>query len=168
MDRLKAYMAVFLLWASALFAQGKHRIVSGVGFYDFKRQDPFAVETRLEVRFHRQDVLKPLLGFSGTTLGTTYVYAGLYYDWLISQKHRLWLIPSFSIGYYHQGGGKDLGCFLEFRSQVELAYAFESGVRLSVGLAHTSNARQAQLQNDKDNPGCEHLFIGISLPLGRN
>lgn len=158
------FFLFFVLPVQALIGHSAgHRLVWGLGGHDFKRQDPGALETRVELRFDRKDVLKPLLGFSATTKGSLYGYVGLYYDWAFAQK---WVLtPSIAVGAYNRFEGKDLGHWFELRSQIELAYVLASGLRLSVGLAHTSNARLAQLENEGKNPGCEHLFFGISIPL---
>jgi hypothetical protein len=63
-------------------------------------------------------------------------------------------------GLYEDGGGKDLGHVVEFRSQVELGYQFENQSRLSVAFSHISNANIGN-----DNPGTEVLNLYYHLPL---
>ena len=53
---------------------------------------------------------------------------------------RFVVTPSFAAGLYAEGGGKDLGHVLEFRSQIEVAYRFEDRSRLGLSFSHISNA----------------------------
>jgi hypothetical protein len=70
------------------------------------------------------------------------------------------LTPSFGAGLYADGGGKELGHAVEFRSQIEIAYRFDNRARLGLAFSHISNASIG----DK-NPGVEVLNVYYSLPL---
>ncbi|MDP6622047.1 MAG: acyloxyacyl hydrolase, partial [Alphaproteobacteria bacterium] len=63
---------------------------------------------------------------------------------------------------YHRGQGKDLGHWIEFRSQLELAYRFDDRSRLGVSLSHISNASL-----DDNNPGTESLMLNYAVPFHR-
>jgi len=70
------------------------------------------------------------------------------------------LTPSFGVGAYDEGDGKDLGDTIEFRSQVELAYRFDNRSRVGVAFSHISNAGIGDR-----NPGTEILNVYYAYPL---
>ncbi len=143
-----------------------HRVFFGTGIYDRNRSDTRCLETRLEFRWDHTDTLKPLVGFSSNSRGSTYSYCGLYYDWFFTKNKKYFLTPSFSIGYYAPGSGKDLlGHPMEFRSQIELGVVLTPLVQGSLGLAHISNCHMAELQYGKKNQGTEHIFLTFSFRL---
>ncbi len=65
-----------------------------------------------------------------------------------------------SVGAYHQGDGEDLGHWIEFRSGLELGFRFDSRERLSLGIAHISNASIGD-----ENPGTEILSLTYAIPI---
>lgn len=70
------------------------------------------------------------------------------------------LTPSFAVGAYEDGDGKDLGGTLEFRSAVELSYRLDDRARLGLAFDHISNASIYD-----DNPGTESLVLMYAIPL---
>ncbi len=130
----------------------------GVGYFDvFKDQN--AVIGNLEYRSNKSLwYLKPHVGVFGTSDGGAYVYTGVRMDFFIGR--RFVISPNFSPGLYHDGGGKDLGFEVEFRSGIELGYRFDNRGRLTAGIHHLSNASLG----DK-NPGTETVTVYYSLPL---
>lgn len=131
----------------------------GVGWYDFNLQDDQAVDFRLEYR-HGDDFLwlKPWGGIEATSDGSVWGGIGVLVD--ITFFDSIVLTGSFAPGLYEDGGGKDLGHTIEFRSQVELGYQFENQSRLAVSFSHLSNADIGH-----DNPGTEVLNLYYHLPL---
>ena len=131
----------------------------GVGYYDVWQRDDEAADFRLEYR-HDQGiwVVKPWLGVEVTTDGAVYGVGGLLFDFVIAD--RLAVTPSFGVGAYHDGDGRDLGHVVEFRSQIEVGYRFENRSRLGVAVGHISNASIGD-----DNPGTEILTVYYHLPL---
>lgn len=103
---------------------------------------------------------KPIVGVMGTFDGAFYVYGGVAVDLFLGR--RFVLTPSFAPGLYVEGGGKDLGHTVEFRSSVKLGYRFDSRARLGLELYHMSNAGL-----DDVNPGANALMVTYSFPLGR-
>ena len=83
-----------------------------------------------------------------------YVYSGLRED--INLGDNIFFTPSFAIGYYDQENSKDLGYDLEFRSQLELSYQFQSMNRIGLSLNHISNASLGE-----QNPGVESMVISF-------
>jgi hypothetical protein len=114
----------------------------------------FGVEFRLNTRLW---IFRPQVGLFATTDAAFYAYAGLYTDFYFGK--RLVLSPSFSIGGFHEGEGKDLGGALEFRSALELAYRFDNASRLGVQIGHISNASIYDT-----NPGEEFIILNYSIP----
>jgi hypothetical protein len=94
--------------------------------------------------------------------GTSYYYAGIYWDFPISRaaKSGLVISPGFAPGYYNSNGGKRLGYALEFRSTLEATYKFENGQRLGAQIAHLSNANLGN-----KNPGTETVEVVYTHPL---
>jgi lipid A 3-O-deacylase len=68
--------------------------------------------------------------------------------------------PHFSPGLYYGGKGKNLGCPLEFRSGVDLAYEFNNEMRLGTQFWHISNASIGCR-----NPGANAWTLYIGIPL---
>lgn len=114
----------------------------------------FGVEFRLNTRLW---IFRPQVGLFATTDAAFYAYAGLYTDFYFGK--RVVLSPSFSIGGFHEGEGKDLGGALEFRSALELAYRFDNASRLGVQIGHISNASIYDT-----NPGEEFIILNYSIP----
>lgn len=134
----------------------------GAGYFNVLDQDHTDAAGSFMVEYRGEYVwggLRPAIGFSTTSHGSAYGYAGGYYDW--NFYDRLYVSPNFMAGAYAQGGGADLGHAIEFRSGLELGYEFEDTQRVSVAFNHTSNASLG----DK-NPGVEILTFNYSIPLG--
>ena len=130
------------------FADGARR---GAGGGDFR------IEYRPEWKFLWE--LKPWVGFEVTSDGVLYGAGGILLD--VSLGRRLVLTPSFGVGLYADGGGKDLGNTIEFRTQIELGYRLDEGARLGVAFGHISNANLSDV-----NPGTEVVAIYYHMPLG--
>ena len=132
-----------------------------VGWYDANLRDDQAVDFRLEYRHDARLVgpVKPWAGLEATSDGGLWGGAGILLDLYFGR--RLVLTGSFAPGAYANGGGKDLGHTVEFRSQIELGYRFDDRSRLSLALSHLSNAGLGD-----ENPGVEVLSLYYHLPLG--
>jgi hypothetical protein len=134
-------------------------LVFGVGYFDINRRDDEAVDFRLEYRHGEKFwIFKPWAGIEATSDGAFYGAVGVLVDFDISE--RVVFTPSFGVGYYEEGSGKDLGHEIEFRSQIELSYRLDNRARLGLALSHISNASLGD-----DNPGVEILNVYYALPL---
>jgi lipid A 3-O-deacylase len=104
--------------------------------------------------------LIPVIGAMATSQGTLYGYAGLRMD--IPWGERWVGSGGWATGIYYpgNGGGKDLGSALEFRTHLELAYRLPGESRLGLCVYHLSNAGIYHL-----NPGSESLVITYSARL---
>lgn len=131
-----------------------------LGAFDFIDSDDTAALVSAEYRFPDKNkiwVLTPFVGAMVTTDSSVYGYAGLGYDWALSD--HWYVFPSAAIGGYSDGDGKDLGHGIEFRTGIETGMKSDDGYRLGIGFHHISNAGLG----DK-NPGTETLTVtyGIS------
>ena len=135
-------------------------VVTG-GFYDFNLKDNESVEFGLEYRSDYQlFIVKPFVGASVNTDGSLYGYAGILSDLVLFD--RLVLTPSFAAGAWKQGNSsaKDLGYWLEFRSQIELTAHLGGGIRAGAYFNHVSNAGLGDT-----NPGVEVIGATFIVPL---
>ncbi len=112
---------------------------------------------QLEYRFSTDwSGFRPQVGLFFTVDSEAYVYTGLGYPFSFNEQWSL--TPSVSVGYYNQGAGKDLGCGLEFYSQLRLEYKFSPDAKVGLGFGHISNAGIG----DK-NPGAETAYLSYSI-----
>lgn len=132
-----------------------------IGYFDIFGNEG-ATDLRFEYRPGKTvlvDDLHPWAGMEGTTDGTLWLGGGLLYDWNFSGNWHL--TPSLGAGLYTQGkSDKDLDYPIQFRSQLEISYQYNSGVRTGVNLSHMSNASFGN-----HNPGAETLGMSISYPF---
>ena len=161
----RALLALGLM-ATPAWAAGPDYIVLGAGATDVLTQRPLAGEFRLEYRsglsllpFYEQYVqVKPFVGGQLTTKGAEWGGAGILLDIPIGS---FVVSPSFGVGAYGRGHGKNLGSVVEFRSQFEAGYMFHDGSRITAAFDHISNAGIT-----RHNPGTEELTINYQLPVG--
>lgn len=161
-------MRLFFLFSSfvAYAACPPDFISFGTGVYDLWREKTRTWEFEAEYKFFvkafkspaRYLEFRPLVGLMATAEGSFYAYLGLNFD-LLFFDHLLFA-PGFAAGYYAQGGGKNLGYPIEFRSGVELAWQFYDWHRLGVHFYHLSNASLG-----RKNPGEESLVLFYDIPL---
>jgi hypothetical protein len=112
----------------------------------------------VEYRFRQWNYgIRPTVGVNIDWDGGAYAYGG--FNWEIPLSDSFLLIPNFMVGAYHEGGSKDLGGALEFRSGIEVAYQCQNKHRIGLAFNHISNASIY----DK-NPGAEALLLTYSLP----
>lgn len=147
-----------------LYDQGL--IDPNIGFLDVSETDnrKEAADFRLEYRFGTSLLpftepfakVKPWIGAEATSDGAVYGVGGILIDVPIGP---FVFTPSFGAGLYADGGGKDLGSALEFRTQLELGYQFENQSRFSVSYSHISNANISET-----NPGSNIMSVYYSVP----
>ena len=129
----------------------------GLGYFDIN-DNRGAAEFRLERRLNKSLwMTQPFVGVMGTGDAAIYGYGGIAFDWVLS---KFIFTPSFAVGGYLDGDGKDLGHTIEFRSAVEIAYQFPDRHRLGLMFYHLSNASLAD-----NNPGTEVLSFSYSIPF---
>ena len=101
--------------------------------------------------------VRPFFGAEFTTDGAVYGLGGLAFD---MQYYNWYVTPSFGGGAWHNGGGKDMGSAIEFRSQVETGYQFDNHARVGVSLSHISNGNIGD-----ENPGAEQISVYYHHPV---
>ncbi|MDF1589002.1 MAG: acyloxyacyl hydrolase [Gammaproteobacteria bacterium] len=84
------------------------------------------------------------------------VHSGIRYD--IALGDNWVLTPNFAASLYEQGGGKDLGHTIEFRSGLEFAYKLNEDSHLGLAIYHMSNASIGN-----KNPGQESVILSYSF-----
>lgn len=100
----------------------------------------------------------PIVGLRTNNIGSYYGFAGM--SWNAYVLDNVVFSPSFSVGYYEEGSGADLGGPLEFRSALELDYEFENRMRAGIHWDHISNANIYDV-----NPGYESLMATYAIPF---
>ena len=95
--------------------------------------------------------ISPITGGFVTENSGAYIYTGVEWNMNIGS---LLFTPSFASGLYHEGDGKDLGHILEFKTEVQLSFAFSKNSNIGLSYNHLSNANLA-----KDNPGANSYFF---------
>ncbi len=173
----KIIISLFLILTSGnLLAQGLN--VYGIGIYDVKfdgTEDNQTLDLRYERRFDNSvlDIgpkddnfffLKPFLGFEYTGDSAYYILTGIYLEDNLGQliqgkRNKILFTPSFGLGYYDNGSGKNLGNDLQFRTTIEFSYELNNENRIGLSFGHISNANLG----DK-NPGVEILSLTYQVP----
>lgn len=136
-------------------------LVVSLGYFDVFGNDG-ATDLRLEYRPGNSVMiqnLRPWLGMEATTDGTLWLGGGLLYDWNFAGSWHL--VPGIGAGLYTKGGSdKDLDYPVQFRTQIEAAYQYDSGIRAGASLSHISNANLGD-----HNPGTEVLSLSLGYPF---
>lgn len=156
-----AMTAAALFGAAGVQAQTKegHALSLSAGVFDLGGDDHSA-EFKLEWRGSddwKLWILRPLAGLMATSEGARYGYAGIALDLRLG---GLVLTPSIASGLYAPGNDIDLGHRVEFRSQLEVAWRFDSGQRVGAYVAHMSNAGLGDR-----NPGTESIGLAYTVPF---
>jgi len=97
--------------------------------------------------------LSPITGGFFTENSAFYLYTGVQAEYDLG---FLKFTPSFSPGYYNQGGGKDLGFPLEFKSEIALQLDLSKSTHLGMSYNHISNASLG-----KKNPGANSYMFNF-------
>ena len=96
----------------------------------------------------------PVSGVMITDDEAVYVYTG----YQMNQKSDyITISPSFALGYYDEGDGKDLGHEIEFKTQIQLLFEISSNSELGFSYNHISNASLG----DK-NPGANSYMFNFA------
>jgi lipid A 3-O-deacylase len=105
-------------------------------------------------------VFHPIVGGMVTHQGAMHGYVGFTFDLPLGAHFAF--RPSFAPGLYRQGGGKDLGYPLEFRSGLEAGWRFSGGTRVGLEFYHISNASLGDI-----NPGSNSLMLVVAIPTAK-
>ena len=175
---MKFFVIIITLFLSSnLLAKGIN--VYSIGVFDIKfdgSDDKSTTDFRYEKRFDKTifDIgpkednfffLKPFIGVEYTGDDAYYFLSGIYVEDELGQlfsgenEKKLYFSPSFGIGYYNDGSGKNLGNDIQFRTTLEFNYQLKNNNRIGISIGHISNANLG----DK-NPGAEILSLNYQVP----
>ncbi len=156
---LLAAVTVAAFPSPAISNSDKDMLAFSLGYFD-AFDDNEAFDARLEYRFGRPLIydIRPWLGIEITSDGAAYGAGGLRYDWNFADN--FYIVPSLGAGIFSDGGGKDLGTTLQFRTQIEFQIELKDASRFSFAFSHISNCHLSD-----DNPGTEILSLYYSIPL---
>lgn len=139
---------------------------AGAGWFDVLDNDErdTSADLRAEYRFGNYALysrgiatIYPFVGAEMTTDGSFYGLGGVEAD---VQYGSVYMTPSFGVGGYSSGEGKNMGSPLQFRTGVEVGYEFKSEDRIGVSLTHISNADVSDT-----NPGAEIVTVYYRYPV---
>jgi hypothetical protein len=151
-------LAPFAAFAQDSSASDSSFLVPYIGIFDVA-DDENTTQLGLEYRF--ADIgygFRPTVGANVDDESAAYVYGGL--NWDLPLGYNVTLTPNVMAGLYHDGASKDLGGAIQFRSGLELSYAFENESRVGIAYNHISNASIYDR-----NPGAETLLINYQIPM---
>lgn len=166
MVRLKLVYSIFVacLLVAPVSAKAQDLLSFGGGSFnvlnvlDRDSAGDFRLEYRPDINLAWK--FKPWVGVEFTERGSVWGGGGVLLDFQFAED--FYFTPSFGAGLYSHGDGDlDLSHVIEFRSQVEVGYEFESGSRFGLAFSHISNASL-----DDHNPGTEILSVYYHMPIG--
>ncbi len=146
----------FFLYNNA-FSQKTSSFVFSFGKFNAMEKDFEVLVSGIELLANITDflTLNQIIGITTTSKMSNSIYFGLCKEIIFDSY---FITPSFAIGLYEKGAGKDLGNHLEFRSQVEISYFIKKGLRVGMNFNHISNGGFADY-----NPGVESLSFFFIL-----
>ena len=105
--------------------------------------------------------LRPFVGGGLTTQHSLYGYGGIRLATYWGE--RIAMTPSFAVGGYSRGSGKDLGHPpVVGRFGLDLEYRLDSELRIGLGYHHVSNGK---VLGQSHNPGTEIVGLVVSIPI---
>ena len=113
------------------------------GMFDFsddgQRASLLGVQHQNEELYRKSFLgkLSPITGGFLTKKNAFYLYTGIQAEYELG---FLTITPSFAPGYYNEGGGKDLGHPLEFKSEVQMSFDLGDNSQMGMSYNHISNA----------------------------
>ena len=113
------------------------------GMFDFsddgQRASLLGVQHQNEELYRKSFLgkLSPITGAFLTKKNAFYLYTGVQAEYELG---FLTITPSFAPGYYNEGGGKDLGHPLEFKSEVQMSFDLGDSSQMGMSYNHISNA----------------------------
>lgn len=147
------------------FAAGNGFLGLSIGYYDIFPEDDgqtlnFRVEVRPDIPLVFKEI-KPWAALDLTADGAMWAGGGFLIDLKVTD--HIYVTPSFGVGVYSRGHNNvDLNYPINFRSQFEVGYQFDSGSRLAASFSHLSNCGLGD-----DNPGVEMINVYYHIPLER-
>jgi len=129
------------------------------GMFDFsddgQRASLLGVQHQNEELYRKSFLgkLSPITGAFLTKKNAFYLYTGVQAEYELG---FLTITPSFAPGYYNEGGGKDLGFPLEFKSEVQMSFNLGDSSQMGMSYNHISNASMGS-----KNPGANSYMFNF-------
>ena len=152
--------SLLLLFLTISFSNAENKWSFYTGMFDFsddgKKANLFGAEY---VNYSSsKDIflgnVQPVTGGMITADDAIYVYTG----YQLNQKtNSTTFSPSFAVGLYDEGDGKDLGHAIEFKTQIQVLFEISSSSEIGISYNHISNASLG----DK-NPGAYSYMFNFS------
>ncbi len=171
----KFIIILFIFLSKNVYAQDYD--VFGIGLFDVKfdgSKSNEAADFRYERRFDNSLIdigpdsydffnVKPFVGLEITSDSASYFLGGIYLEDNIGtlftgETSNLLFTPSFGVGVYDDGDGKELGNAIEFRTTIEFSYQLKNKNRLGISFGHISNANIGN-----KNPGAEIISLSYQI-----
>ena len=154
------FKSLFFLFITISFSNAENKWSFYTGMFDFsddgKKANLFGAEY---VNYSlSKDIflgnVQPVTGGMITADDAIYVYTG----YQLNQKtNSTTFSPSFAVGLYDEGDGKDLGHAIEFRTQIQVLFEISSSSEIGISYNHISNASLG----DK-NPGANSYMFNFT------
>ena len=152
--------SLFFLFLTISFSSAENKWSFYTGMFDFsddgKKANLFGAEY---VNYSSsKDIflgnVQPVTGGMITADDAIYVYTG----YQLNQKtNSTTFSPSFAVGLYDEGDGKDLGHAIEFKTQIQVLFEISSSSEIGISYNHISNASLG----DK-NPGANSYMFNFT------
>tara|TARA_B100000963_G_scaffold36657_1_gene27336 strand:- start:1478 stop:1957 length:480 start_codon:yes stop_codon:yes gene_type:complete len=146
------YIIVFVFLTTSSYARGLAMSSGILDYSDNEKRSGFVEATYTFKNANNENFFgrfTPIFGAMITQENATMVYSGIKGN--ISLGNFV-ISPSFSPGYYESGKGKDLGSYLEFKSQINLGWNFGDTSNAGISYSHISNG-----DFGKRNPGANNI-----------
>jgi hypothetical protein len=165
-DAVCTALATAISWSAGALAQDKpadpaypDALSFAVGYLGL-RDDDGSAELRVEYRWGKplNWKIRPWVGIEPICEGALWVGGGILADFELGKR---WMItPGWGMGLFGDSECLELGNEVEFRTQLEFGYRFDSGRRVSFSISHLSNAGLSE-----SNPGTEILNVYYHVPV---
>ena len=159
LKKLSLILVLVLTYTKLFASDNNHQLNFYVGNFDFSDHKQAAI--LIGFQHQNEDLnrdtlignISPITGGFVTENSAIYVYTG--FEWNVDMG-SFTFTPSFAPGLYHEGGGKDLGHVLEFKSEVQVSFDQSQSSKLGFSYNHVSNASLG----DK-NPGANSYMFNF-------
>ena len=146
------YILILSILATSSYARGLAMSSGILDYSDDQKRSGFVEATYSFKNTNNENffgIFTPIAGAMITQENATMLYSGIKGNFSIG---NFVISPSFAPGYYESGKGKDLGSYLEFKSQINFGFNFGGTSKAGLSYSHISNA-----DFGKRNPGANNL-----------
>ena len=166
---LLTVLLIFVLVEKQVIGKDSPRLSLGLGVFNYMEDGtpPHNIQSQMmnfEIHSGKKlfNLIKPFVGFLGTTENAYYAYGGFGIDGYYGKKKNWVWTPAVACGYYKDGHEIKAGNPMEFYIGIDVFYRFKNNVRLGAGIFHISNA-----DSGYRNPGSETLILKYQIPFGK-